>query len=49
VFGESLTGVNPEKDVPGRQSSFLTEQGMFDLFTIVISPQLLSLLGGDLS
>ncbi|KAL2955529.1 hypothetical protein AAZX31_18G034500 [Glycine max] len=26
VFGESLTGVSPEKDVPRRQSSFLTEQ-----------------------
>jgi len=48
VFGESLTGVSPEKDVQGRQSSFMTEQGMFDLFTIAISPRLLSLLGGDL-
>ncbi|XP_027921396.1 ultraviolet-B receptor UVR8-like isoform X6 [Vigna unguiculata] len=26
VFGESSTGVKPEKDVPARQSSFLTEQ-----------------------
>jgi len=29
VFGESSTGVKPEKDVPARQSSFLTEQSMF--------------------
>ncbi|XP_061336383.1 ultraviolet-B receptor UVR8-like isoform X1 [Gastrolobium bilobum] len=26
VFGEPSTGVSPDKDVPGRQSSFLTEQ-----------------------
>lgn len=40
VFGEPLPGVSPEKDVPGRQSSFLTEQGMFDLFTMAICLQL---------
>ncbi|KAL2333288.1 hypothetical protein Fmac_014501 [Flemingia macrophylla] len=26
LFGESLTGVSPEKHLPGRQSTFLTEQ-----------------------
>lgn len=41
VFGEPSTGVSPEKDVPGRQSSFLTEQGMFDLLKVdILSSQL---------
>lgn len=40
VFGEPLSGLSPEKDVQGRQSSFSTEQGMFDLFTIAICLQL---------
>lgn len=34
VFGEPLPGLSPEKDVQGRRSSFSTEQGMFDFFTI---------------
>ena len=32
VFGEPSTGLSLEKDVPDRHRSFLTEQGMPELF-----------------
>ncbi|KAF7816395.1 ultraviolet-B receptor UVR8 isoform X1 [Senna tora] len=41
VFGESSSGVSLEKDVPEKQSSFLTEQGMSDLFSMAICLHLL--------
>lgn len=40
VFGEASSGVGLEKDVSEKQSSSLTEQGMFDFFTTAICLQL---------
>ena len=40
VFGETSQGVSPEKDAQGKQSSFLTEQGMSNLFTLDICLQI---------
>lgn len=40
VFGETSQGVSPEKDAKGKQSSFLTEQGMSNLFSMDICLQI---------